>query len=185
MLNRIGGSTHCCLFPHLRANVVSLPYLRLTVGVCGRFLLWSWECPILSLFSSLLLWGNGCGFVKCFFWEYWHYNVFPIILATWHITLTDLGVLSQTYIPGMSLAGSLHKSFWVCSWIQCECNLWETFVLILIRNIVLHFVSSCDTLSDFDTRLNAGLWKWPQSVPSFISLYDLVTFWCQFFECVI
>lgn len=157
MLNRIGWSRHCCLFLYLRARVFSLPYLRLMVGVCGRFLFWRWECPIFSLFSSSFLWGNGCGFVQCFLWVYWNYNGFPFILAIWHFTLTDLCVLSQTYIPGISLACSLRKSFWVCCWIRYEGNLWETFVLILIRNIGFHFVISCDTLSGFDMRLNPGL----------------------------
>ena len=136
MLNSSGESGHPCLVPDFRRNAFNFSPLRI-MSVVGlqyvAFIMLRYIPSMLAFWRVFII--NGCWIllkafsasIEIIIW-FLSFN-----LLMWCITLIDLQILKNPYIPGIKTTWSWCMIFLICCWIL--------FARILLRIFASMFIS--------------------------------------------
>ena len=142
MLNSSGASEHSCLVPDFRGNVFNFSPLRImfAVGLSYMAFIMLRYVPSMPIFWSFFFliihecWVLSKAFtasieiIICFL----SFN-----LLMWCITLIDLWILKNIWIPGIKPTWSWCMIFLICCWILFARILFRIFASMFINDIGL------------------------------------------------
>ena len=140
MLNCSGDSEHLCLVPDFRGNACNILPLRImfTVHLSYMAFIMLWYVPSISAFWRVFI-INACWILSKSFSASIEIIIWflPFNLLMWCITLIDLQILKNPYIPGIKPTWSWYMIFLICCYILFARILLRIFVSIFISDIGL------------------------------------------------